>query len=139
MPAPAEPHAAAAEAERRWLAGDATALRDVLLRRRPGQAPHAGDLIVGMTAPELHALTMLTVTDIAKLANVSKSTIDSYRYRGYLPQPQMTRSRTPLWARPIVNHWLHGRPGSGWRTDVHITHDMADPTSQRAASATAAH
>ena len=107
------------DAERRWLAGDANAVDQVVLRRRNGYRPNVGDLIVGMLAPELHALTMMTVGDIAEVADVSKATIDSYRYRGYLPEPQVVRGRTPLWARPIVRKWLETRPGSGWRTDIY--------------------
>ncbi len=106
-------------AERRWLAGESALSEQVLVRRRPGYQPHAGDLIIGLLAPELHPLTMLTVGQIADAAEVSKATIDSYRYRGYLPEPQATRGRTPLWARPIVRHWLATRPGPGWRTDVY--------------------
>jgi hypothetical protein len=108
-------------AERRWLSGDASAVEDLMLRRRNGYRPNAGDLIVGMMAPELHAMTMMTVGDIADAAGVSKATIDSYRYRGYLPEPQSVRGRTPLWARPIVHHWLESRPGSGWRSDIYTS------------------
>jgi hypothetical protein len=107
------------DAERRWLMGDRGARGEVLMRAGHGHQPTVGDLIVGMMAPELHVLTMLTVGDIAEAAGVSKATIDSYRYRGYLPEPQIVRGRTPLWARPIVRRWLHTRPGSGWRTDLY--------------------
>ncbi len=106
--------------ERRWLTGEGGADEDVHLRRRAGYRPNLGDLIVGMIAPELHALTMMTVTDVAESAGVSKATIDSYRYRGYLPEPQVVRGRTPLWARPIIRHWLSERPGPGWRSDVYV-------------------
>jgi hypothetical protein len=109
------------DAERRWLAGDPSAGDEVLIRRRPGYRPHAGDLIIGLLAPELHPMAMLTVGEIAEAAGVSKATIDSYRYRGYLPDPQAARGRTPLWARPIVRHWLATRPGPGWRTDIYDT------------------
>jgi hypothetical protein len=80
-------------------------------------------LIVGMTAPELNVLTMLTVADIAEMAGVSKATVDSYRYRGYLPEPQVVKGRTPLWSRPVVARWAKHRPGPGWRTDVHGTRE----------------
>lgn len=105
--------------EREWLAGRDHDLAEVLVRNRGSGRRHAGDLIVGMMAPELHVLTMMTVGDVAEAAGVSKATIDSYRYRGYLPQPQVTQGRTPLWARPIVHHWLATRPGCGWRSDVY--------------------
>ncbi|MFA9431606.1 helix-turn-helix transcriptional regulator [Egicoccus sp. AB-alg2] len=103
-----------------WVKGEATDLDNVLVRpARNGRSPGVGDLVVGMMAPELHVLTMLTVADIGQLAGVSKATIDSYRYRGYLPAPQATRGRTPLWARPVIRHWLDNRPGCGWRTDLY--------------------
>jgi hypothetical protein len=107
--------------EQEWLAGRRADVEQVLVRRRGGQRPDVGDLIIGMHAPELHPLAMLTVGDIADAAGVSKATIDSYRYRGSLPPPQVVRGRTPLWARPIVNHWLANRPGPGWRTDLYTT------------------
>jgi hypothetical protein len=105
--------------EQEWLAGRRADIDQVLVRRRGGQPPDAGDLIIGMTAPELHPLALMTVGDIARAAGVSKATIDSYRYRGSLPRPQVVRGRTPMWARPIVNHWLANRPGAGWRTDLY--------------------
>jgi hypothetical protein len=106
--------------ERAWIRGE-TADLDAVLVREPstGSSPGVGDLVVGMLAPELHVLTMLTVADIGELADVSKATIDSYRYRGYLPAPQATCGRTPLWARPIVHRWLRTRPGCGWRSDLY--------------------
>lgn len=103
-----------------WVRGDHADPAKVLVRRGGhGRAPGVGDLVVGMLAPELHVLTMLTVADISDVAGVSKATIDSYRYRGYLPAPQATRGRTPLWARPIIRHWLDNRPGCGWRSDLY--------------------
>ena len=122
------------EAERGWLSGDASMVDQVMFRRRPGYRPHAGDLIISLMAPELHPMAMLTVGDIAEAADVSKATIDSYRYRGYLPEPQAARGRTPLWARPIVIHWLATRPGSGWRTDIYDQQTRSDE--QEAAAST---
>lgn len=115
------------QAERRWLSGDHGAINEVLLcQNANGRRPHAGDLIIGLLAPELHVQLMLTVGDLATAANVSKATIDSYRYRGYLPNPQVTQGRTPLWARPVISRWLATRPGPGWRTDLYDAQD-ADP------------
>jgi hypothetical protein len=107
------------ETERRWLAGDAAAGREVLVDRRGGRQPSTGDLVAGMLAPELHVLAMLTLGDVAETARVSKATIDSYRHRGQLPPPQLVIGRTPLWARPVIAHWLAERPGSGWRRDIY--------------------
>lgn len=110
--------------EREWLAGRDHDLAEVFVRHRTAGRRHAGDLIIGMMAPELHVVTMMTVGDVAEAAGVSKATIDSYRYRGYLPDPQVTQGRTPLWARPIVHHWLATRPGCGWRSDVYGRADI---------------
>ena len=67
------------------------------------------DAIVGMRAPEVEAAAMMTVADVAEAASVTKATIDSYRYRGLLPEPQLVVARTPLWARPIIGRWLDER------------------------------
>lgn len=71
------------------------------------------DAVVGMRAPEVDAASMMTVADVADAACVTKATIDSYRYRGHLPEPQLVVARTPLWARPIVGRWLDERGVAG--------------------------
>jgi hypothetical protein len=122
-------------AERAWIRGEATGI-DLVLVREPfaGAAVGVGDLVVGMLAPELHVVTMLTVADIGELAGVSKTTVDSYRYRGSLPEPQVTKGRTPLWARPIVRRWLQTRPGCGWRSDLYgVTDARTDARTAREA------
>ncbi|MTV27317.1 helix-turn-helix domain-containing protein [Nitriliruptoraceae bacterium ZYF776] len=117
--------------ELEWLTGRSECLDEVLVRPNGGRTPNAGDLIIGMSAPELHVRTMLTVAEIADLADVSKATIDSYRYRGYLPAPQSVRGRTPLWARPVIRRWLKTRPGCGWRTDIYGDAATARQSRQR--------
>jgi hypothetical protein len=99
-------------AELEWLAGEREDVGEVLIQQRGDRSPTTGDLVVGMSAPELHVQLMLTVADVAELAHVSKATIDSYRSRGTLPPPQVQRGRTPLWSRPIVARWLVTRPGA---------------------------
>jgi hypothetical protein len=84
--------------------------------------------VLGLIAPELTASALLTVADVGMLAGVSKATIDSYRYRGYLPEPQFVKVRTPLWTRPVIRHWLLQRPGCGWRTDIYGERSAATVT-----------
>jgi predicted DNA-binding transcriptional regulator AlpA len=84
------------------------------------------EAILGLLAPELTASALLTVADVGQLASVSKATIDSYRYRGYLPEPQFVKVRTPLWTRPVIRHWLQQRPGCGWRTDIYGDRSVAN-------------
>jgi predicted DNA-binding transcriptional regulator AlpA len=106
-----------------WAVGLGPISRPVVI-----ETPGGGrDVVVGMDAPELNVLYMLTVAEVADLAAVSKATIDSYRYRGYLPEPQVVKGRTPLWSRPVIRHWLRNRPGSGWRTDVYGTREHTEP------------
>jgi hypothetical protein len=109
------------EQELAWVRGETASLDAVLVRRPANGTPGVGDLVLGMLAPELHVLTMMTVADIGELAGVSKATVDSYRYRGILPAPQATRGRTPLWSRPIVHRWMQTRPGCGWRSDLYAS------------------
>ena len=99
-------------AELEWLAGEREDIGEVLGQRHGDRTPTPGDLVVGMAAPELHVQLMLTVADVAEMAHVSKATIDSYRSRGSLPEPQVQRGRTPLWSRPVIQRWLANRPGA---------------------------
>lgn len=100
----------------------ATDLTSADLAGTDSSEPHilndAGELVVGIHAPELNVHAMMTVADLAREAGVSKATIDSYRSRGYVPHPQAVMGRTPLWARPIIMRWLAMRPGPGWRSDI---------------------
>lgn len=107
------PHATAEE--QRWARSLCGIEEPVTVRHPDGSR----DLVVGMRAPELEVVALLTVQDIAEELYVSKATVDSYRHRGHLPEPQVVKGRTPLWSRPIVRHWMAHRPGAGWRTDVH--------------------
>lgn len=77
------------------------------------------DRVVGLSAPELHVRAMVTISDIAEMVDVAPDTIAAYRYRGYLPDPQAIIGRTPVWSRPVIQHWLETRPGNGWRTDIY--------------------
>lgn len=99
-------------------------LEDAVADCPPGTELHSVDdtvagVVVGILAPELHVRAMMTIADIADVASVTADTISAYKYRGYLPLPQMTIARTPLWARPIVRRWMASRPGLGWRTDLY--------------------
>lgn len=116
------PHELTAE-DVEWATGLCGVSEPLMVTRADGSQ----QLVVGLTAPELDVVAMLTVADIGDLADVSKATVDSYRYRGYLPGPQIIKGRTPLWARPVVRHWLEHRPGAGWRTDVYGTRERITP------------
>lgn len=49
----------------------------------------------------------LTVSDIAKLTGLRRSTITSYKARGLMPQPDKQYGRTPLWSEQTIHHWRH--------------------------------
>ncbi|WP_298328205.1 hypothetical protein [Haloactinopolyspora sp.] len=66
-----------------------------------------GDVVVGMSAPELEAAEMLTASTIAELLGVARSTVNAYHARGQMPPPAVTlNGRLPLWPRPIIDHWM---------------------------------
>lgn len=88
-------------------------------RRPDGRA----DAIVGMSAPEVEAANMMTVACLADAASVSKATIDSYRYRGLLPEPQTVISRTPLWSPVIIARWLEERDQAPHEGEVQLLRD----------------
>ncbi|MTV24748.1 MarR family transcriptional regulator [Nitriliruptoraceae bacterium ZYF776] len=58
---------------------------------------------------------MLDTGQIAGMLEVTRDTVDSYRSRGAMVAPQLYRSRTPLWAAPVVRHWIAGRPSTSAR------------------------
>lgn len=81
--------------------------------------PGAGDYYrdgprkIEMAAPELLVHQMLDTTDIAALAGIDRRSVSRELSRGRLPLPQFRFGNTPLWARPIIDHWLANRPGRG--------------------------
>lgn len=98
--------------ERRWLRGEPLQGREAARLLRAGRRADPGDLIVGMTAPELHPSLLLGIDDLARCIGVSRATIDSYRARDRVVRPQVVLGRTPLWTRPIIEHWVGGRHGA---------------------------
>lgn len=44
----------------------------------------------------------LGIPEIAELLEVSRRTVETWRYRGILPEPDMVVSSTPLWWRDTV-------------------------------------
>ena len=98
---------------------DALVDHDVESLAAAGDPADFADRVIGMSAPELHVRAMVTISDIAEMVDVAPDTIAAYRYRGYLPEPQAVIGRTPVWSRPVIQHWLQTRPGNGWRTDIY--------------------
>ncbi len=97
------------ELERRWLRGEPLKGHEAIRLLRAGRRSDPGDLIVGMSAPELHPSLLLCIDDLAECLGVSRATIDSYRARDRVVRPQVVLGRTPLWTRPIVERWVADR------------------------------
>lgn len=74
------------------------------------------DIPIGLWAPELTASRLLGVAEVARLAGVSPATVTAYLSRRRMPEPVMRLGRAPVWSRPVIRHWLAGRPGQGRRT-----------------------
>ncbi|MCC5949233.1 MAG: helix-turn-helix domain-containing protein [Nitriliruptoraceae bacterium] len=100
-------------AERAWIRGEPVDPTCLPVASRRGRAPHLGDLVASLRAPELDAHLLLTVDDIARELRVERATVESYRRRGYLPPAPVRCGRTPLWTAPVVRHWIASRPGAG--------------------------
>ena len=47
----------------------------------------------------------LTISDIAKLTNLKVDTINKYRTRNTLPEPDSIVGRTPVWKRETIETW----------------------------------
>jgi hypothetical protein len=81
-----------------------------------GEWERRADVPFGLWAPELTPTRLLGVAGVAELAGVSPATVTAYLSRRRMP-PAVTRvGNTPLWSRPVIHHWLAGRPGQGVRT-----------------------
>lgn len=65
---------------------------------------------VGMLAPELHAEYMLDLHGLTSYLDMGYQTVRDYRGRGQLPEPQAYAGGSPLWARPVIDHWHHHWP-----------------------------
>lgn len=69
-----------------------------------------GDVVVSLSAPELHPADLLTASAIARLVGVTRTTVNAYHSRGQMPPPvTMLNQRLPLWTRPIIDHWIAGQ------------------------------
>lgn len=68
-----------------------------------------GQVVIGLSAPELYAPDLLTASAVARLLGVTRGTVNAYHSRGQMPAPAVTLSqRLPLWPRPIIDHWMAG-------------------------------
>jgi predicted DNA-binding transcriptional regulator AlpA len=56
---------------------------------------------------------LLTIDDMARLAGVKRRSIDQYRTRGTIPEPDGYVGRTPWWSRDTAVRWIAERPGRG--------------------------
>jgi predicted DNA-binding transcriptional regulator AlpA len=73
------------------------------------------DVPFGMWAPELSPARLLAVADVARLAGVTPATITAYLSRRRMPPPVHRFGNSPVWSRPVIDHWLATRPGQGAR------------------------
>lgn len=67
-------------------------------------------------------VTYLGLADVAARAGLSAGTVDNYRRKGYLPEPDaVITSGDRLvrgWLPETVDYWMAHRPGRGARTDL---------------------
>jgi|SRR5581483_4393237 len=80
-----------------------------------GEWERRADIPIGLWAPELAASRLLAIADVARIAGVSPATITAYLARRRMPPPVTRIGNSPVWTRPVVDHWLTTRPGQGVR------------------------
>ena len=86
----------------------------------PVVAWDAHDESVGMDAPELAVTAVLDTTAVARLAGLSPRTVSVQLARGLIPPPVARLGGSPVWPRPLIEHWLQTRPGRPGRPPRHL-------------------
>lgn len=51
----------------------------------------------------------LTISDVAQLTNLKVDTINKYRTRNTLPEPDFKIGRTPVWKLDTIETWNQNR------------------------------
>ncbi|OAK53827.1 helix-turn-helix transcriptional regulator [Rhodococcoides kyotonense] len=69
-------------------------------------------------ADELTTAEVLALIEDKTGKAMAPKTWTSYVSRGQAPKPARHLSRTPLFAREDIEHWIANRPGIGARTDL---------------------
>ncbi len=54
-------------------------------------------------------LQLLTVSQVCRLAAVTRSTLYRLMSAGNFPRPLYVTPKTPRWRRATIRHWLHER------------------------------
>lgn len=50
-------------------------------------------------------MDMLTITDVAERVGVKRQTIDAYRLRGLMPEPDGYLGKSPWWRAKTIDRW----------------------------------
>lgn len=61
---------------------------------------------LGVIAPELSPEMMFDLQGLAALLGYLPGTVRNMHSKGALPEPQRVLGRTPLWSRPVIEHWM---------------------------------
>ncbi|MFC6087485.1 helix-turn-helix transcriptional regulator [Sphaerisporangium aureirubrum] len=79
--------------------------------------------LVKLSAPELTADQLLSLTQMAQMAGVAPSTLRAYvsRGEGDVPLPQATVSGRNVWARPVAEEWVERRHRSSDSLDQAVS------------------
>ncbi|MEV1172482.1 hypothetical protein [Nonomuraea sp. NPDC049784] len=87
------------------------------------QTSSASPNVVKLSAPELTADQLVSLTQMAQLAGVAPSTLRAYvsRGEGDVPQPQATVSGRNVWARPVAEEWVERRHRSSESLDEAVS------------------
>ncbi|MFE9247148.1 helix-turn-helix transcriptional regulator [Nocardiopsis sp. NPDC006938] len=98
-------------------------------QHRPHDALPLEQCVVTLTAPELKASELLSVTDMAQLAGIAPSTLRGYisRDEADVPAPQEISGGRSAWSRPVAQAWVELRH----RSPESVAEALADRTSDQ--------
>lgn len=52
-----------------------------------------------------HGMRLVGIIEIAQMLSVRRGTIDAWRNRGQLPEPEWVVSGTPIWRAETIGAW----------------------------------
>lgn len=56
---------------------------------------------------------LLDYQAVADRLGIARTSVEAYRWRGIMPEPDRVMGRSPCWRASTIEDWIAGRPGRG--------------------------